>query len=247
MNTTASGTTVSRQLPAIFTVVFALLGILSLPVAGQIVPHLTALQLHPLSIIDSALKFQGIALIFTAIYLLVIYRVNPENFRRFARIGDMNAPASPVSLLGIKATDRWRRVGLTFAVVVTLGTGIFIYIGLIQGKTLDARMIGAIPWAILLAISNAFVEEAMARFGIIVGTHGILRPSTIYIISALVFGIPHFFGTPGGVIGVLMAGFLGWLLAKAAVETRGMLWAWFIHFLQDVVIFFGILLPFFLV
>jgi len=34
-----------------------------------------------------------------------------------------------------------------------------------------------------------------------------------------------------------MAGFLGWLLARSVVDTRGMFWAWFLHFLQDVVIF----------
>ena len=36
---------------------------------------------------------------------------------------------------------------------------------------------------------------------------------------------------------VVMAGLLGWLLGKAMLETRGFFWAWFIHFLQDVLIF----------
>lgn len=54
--------------------------------------------------------------------------------------------------------------------------------------------------------------------------------------SALVFGLPHYFGTPGGVVGSLMAGFLGWLLAKSIQETGGIFWAWLIHFIQDVVI-----------
>ena len=31
--------------------------------------------------------------------------------------------------------------------------------------------------------------------------------------------------------------FMGWLLGKAMVETRGLFWAWWIHFLSDVVIF----------
>ncbi|MFT6005009.1 MAG: hypothetical protein ACI8UQ_002153, partial [Bacteroidia bacterium] len=46
----------------------------------------------------------------------------------------------------------------------------------------------------------------------------------------------HYFGTPGGIIGVIVAGFLGWFLAKSILETKGFFWAWFIHFLQDVVI-----------
>lgn len=32
-------------------------------------------------------------------------------------------------------------------------------------------------------------------------------------------------------------GTLGWFLAKSMVDTKGMGWAWFIHFLLDVVIF----------
>jgi CAAX protease family protein len=42
---------------------------------------------------------------------------------------------------------------------------------------------------------------------------------------------------PYGIVGVVMAGFLGWFLAKAMVETRGFFWPWFIHFCQDVAIF----------
>ena len=45
------------------------------------------------------------------------------------------------------------------------------------------------------------------------------------------------YGIPYGVVGVAMAFALGWLLARSMVETRGLFWAWFIHFCQDVIIF----------
>ncbi|AHF00172.1 hypothetical protein THITH_11215 [Thioalkalivibrio paradoxus ARh 1] len=57
------------------------------------------------------------------------------------------------------------------------------------------------------------------------------------LISAIAFGAPHLRGMPNGLIGAIMAGFLGWLLAKSVIETHGIFWAWFIHFVQDVVIF----------
>jgi len=38
-------------------------------------------------------------------------------------------------------------------------------------------------------------------------------------------------------VGVILAAFLGWILGKSMLETRGLFWAWFIHFLQDVLIF----------
>ncbi len=40
----------------------------------------------------------------------------------------------------------------------------------------------------------------------------------------------------------LAGGVLGWFLARATIETRGFLAPWFIHFLQDVVIFSTIVL-----
>ena len=36
---------------------------------------------------------------------------------------------------------------------------------------------------------------------------------------------------------IITSGFLGWLLAKSVIETKGLGWALLIHFLQDVVIF----------
>jgi hypothetical protein len=42
-------------------------------------------------------------------------------------------------------------------------------------------------------------------------------------------------------VGVVLAGFLGWFLAKSVLETRGIGLAWFIHFVLDVIIFVAIL------
>ena len=56
--------------------------------------------------------------------------------------------------------------------------------------------------------------------------------------AAYFFGISHYFGTPGGIVGGIASIFMGWILSKAMLETRGFFWSWWIHFLQDVVIFF---------
>ena len=42
---------------------------------------------------------------------------------------------------------------------------------------------------------------------------------------------------PKRLSGVVLAGFLGWFLAKSIAETRSFAWAWMIHFTQDVIIF----------
>jgi hypothetical protein len=43
-------------------------------------------------------------------------------------------------------------------------------------------------------------------------------------------------------LGVLLAAFIGWFLSKSMIETQGFFWAWFIHFLQDVVIYFALIM-----
>jgi hypothetical protein len=54
---------------------------------------------------------------------------------------------------------------------------------------------------------------------------------------AVLFGMAHYYGVPYGFPGVILSGFLGWILSKAMIETKGFFWAWFIHFCQDILIF----------
>lgn len=44
------------------------------------------------------------------------------------------------------------------------------------------------------------------------------------------------------VVFTLLAGVLGYVLAKSVLETQGFFWAWIIHFFQDVVIFSSVYL-----
>ena len=98
-------------------------------------------------------------------------------------------------------------------------------------------------WAIPFSMANAFSEEAIFRIGIVSPLYGgAMTVPIILLISGAVFGLPHYFGTPSGIIGVLMAGFLGWLLAMSLVETQGLLIAWAIHFAQNVVIITSMIL-----
>jgi hypothetical protein len=46
-----------------------------------------------------------------------------------------------------------------------------------------------------------------------------------------------FSGVPYGLVGVGLAWFLGWILARSMLETRGLWWARLIHFLLDVSLF----------
>jgi membrane protease YdiL (CAAX protease family) len=108
-----------------------------------------------------------------------------------------------------------------------------------QHGVINGTFFKLVPLVLLFAATNAWTEEILSRFVIVAGLHDQLKPVAICWISAIIFGTPHFFGTPSGVVGAIMAGLLGWVLAKSVLETRSLGWALFIHFLQDVVIFGG--------
>lgn len=219
-------------------------GTLALLVLGALRPEaVTTLWSAPLvsnTFVDGMLKYQIVALGIALAVLVVTAALAPHNARRFYRLGNLAAPAQPVRWLGIKPTDTWKSVGLSFALIVSLATGAYIYFNVVRGQSLDAGLARYLPFILLLAAMNAFTEEAITRLSVVTALDGLIKRSNIYLVSALIFGSVHFFGVPGGVLGMIMAGFLGWLLARSVAETEGMAWAWFIHFLQDVIIFGGL-------
>ncbi len=194
--------------------------------------------------VNQHVAYQLITLGLTAVVLLVLFLLGPTLFRRYFGLGEVGAPVEPVRLLGINTNGRetWRQVGRNFAIIITAVTTVFIYLTLVRGQVSNPVPWGYLLFVPLLAATNAFVEEMITRFGVVVSLEGIASRPVIYLVSAAVFGLAHYFGTPGGLPGVVLAGFMGWLLAKSVVETRGVFWAWFIHFLQDVVIFGGMFL-----
>jgi membrane protease YdiL (CAAX protease family) len=136
--------------------------------------------------------------------------------------------------------NEWNTLGPVLAVGFTLGTTMYMSFAVTsQHGVINGQFWKLLPLVLLFAATNAWSEEIVSRFVIVAGLHGKLSPSVICWISSLIFGVPHFFGTPSGPFGALMAGLMGWLLAKSMLETKSLGWALFIHFLQDLVIFGG--------
>jgi len=190
--------------------------------------------------INRLVTYQAATLPLTVLLVALTAALVPDNFKRYFRIGQMAAPVGAVPVLGIKGTETWKTLGLTFAIIISGVTAAIVLLPAASGAglTLSSYLIGV---AVLLAASNAFVEEYLTRFQVVASLAGRVAPGRIAVISALLFGIPHYLGTPGQLIGVLAASFLGWFLAKSVLETKGLGWAWFVHFLQDVIIFVAVL------
>jgi membrane protease YdiL (CAAX protease family) len=186
--------------------------------------------------VDMQLKYQFLLLSITAISILTTFLLNKQNFSTFFSWGDLTATGEQLKLFGIKKGDSWLKTGVSLGIVITAVAAIFMYFQLRQANINWAALQTGILWIILFSLTNSFGEEMIFRLGIVSPLKGLIAPMTIFLISAVLFGIPHFAGMPNGIIGATLAGILGFVLAKSMYETNGFFWAWSIHFLQDVVI-----------
>jgi membrane protease YdiL (CAAX protease family) len=103
-----------------------------------------------------------------------------------------------------------------------------------RGAAGDVRLL---PLALLLAAMNSFAEETLYR-GALLGP--LLRQVTgnqAISMTAVLFGIAHYHGTPSGFPGMALTFIAGWVFGLAMVETRSILLPWFLHFVPDAVIF----------
>jgi len=93
------------------------------------------------------------------------------------------------------------------------------------------------PLALAWAAMNAFSEEYSYRAAIIATIRPVVGDNQALLLSSFSFGGAHFYGIPYGFLGVGIAACLGYVLGRVMLETEELFWHWFIHLVQDVVIF----------
>jgi membrane protease YdiL (CAAX protease family) len=182
----------------------------------------------------------GIQLQRLAVTLVVLTALLLMGYRRqqfFLVRGQLDAPIEPVRWLGYNKPEPWTRFGVQWAIFITLGTLVFLIIGGRPTPAVFLAVLPQLPMVLLLATMNAFSEELTYRASLLGVLDGIIPSHQALFLTSVFFGLAHYYGVPYGVIGVVMSTFLGWMLGKAMLETRGFFWAWFIHFWQDVAIF----------
>lgn len=171
--------------------------------------------------------------------LLVIYLLAPELRLSLLNLRKADGPVQPSVLLGIRqeGKERWKTLRLSIGSIITLVTAAVMYFAS-RGKTLTGPLLPNLAWVGLFALMNAFIEEVIYRLTFATISENEKPPrQTSLLFGALVFGLVHYFGAaPSGVLGVILASFIGFFLTKSILETRGFFWAWLIHFLQDLVI-----------
>ena len=185
--------------------------------------------------------YLGIYILDTGVALAVIAALWILKRRRsefFLVKGDPAAPIRPVRWLGIRKGESWRTFGWIFTFVAAAAVFFPTFLSVHLSKGTLGRAAGLIPAVLIFAAINAFNEEVYFRASILSTLKDVVGGNQALLIAAAFFGMSHYlYGSPPGVVGFLMTGFLGWLLGKGMLETRGLLWPWFIHFVADVVVF----------
>ena len=171
----------------------------------------------------------------TTIGGLLVLGYKRHNF--FLTCGNLRAPIEPVPLLGFPKRDPWPRFGLQWALYIAAALAVMQYFSQRPSIDLLLKIFPILPSILYYAALNAFNEEMVYRVPMLTTLKSVGGSKQALWMSAYFFGIAHYFGAPGGIVGGLLSIFMGWILGKGMLETRGLFWTWWIHFLSDIVIF----------
>lgn len=189
------------------------------------------------SIINTMFNYQLGALIISSICLLMTFLFANKlrlRYMSFNRKGKMQKS----KLLLLKEDGYWEEDGWGYGLIVVFI--IFIYsLSAFFSTNLKAdfslfNSIIVIP----IAAANAFNEEVMYRVSYVtMGSNETKSNFYGLFMGTFVFGLAHYSGfIPNGLIGALMSAYMGFFFSKSIQETKGIYWAFFIHFILDLVI-----------
>jgi membrane protease YdiL (CAAX protease family) len=154
--------------------------------------------------------------------------------------GQLNAPIEPIRWLGIRRGESWKTFGWIFAIIASLIVAIPTFLAIRPSPNEFLRAAQLLPAILLFASINAFNEEIYFRATLLSTLPQVIGKNHALLINVAFFGLAHYlYGSPPGVVGFMMTGFLALILGKSMLETKGFFWPWLIHFLPDVVIFFS--------
>lgn len=171
------------------------------------------------------------------VMILILFALGYKRKDFFLVRGDLKAPIQPVKILGFPKSESWTKFGLLWSFCIAAGLGVVLYLGVKPSGNLFFKMVPILPSIIFYAALNAFNEEMIFRAPMLATLEPVSGSLNALWMAAYFFGISHYFGIPSGILGAIASIFMGWILSKAMIETRGLFWSWWIHLLSDIVIF----------
>ena len=187
----------------------------------------------PRSMLGSQLLKLSVALLLVSV-VLALTRSRRASFLHLSTPG---ATAQPEWFLPIRRPVPYTRFGPPLALVIGTGTLAFVLLGEHPSLSQLRLALPLLPLVLLWSAMNAFSEEYSYRASLMATIRSAVGNRQALWLTSFFFGVAHFYGIPYGILGVAMATCLGYVLGKAMLETEGIFWPWFIHFVQDVVIF----------
>jgi membrane protease YdiL (CAAX protease family) len=188
-------------------------------------------------IVLSIARVQIPRLFFSIIFFVVMTVIKGNRKAFFMVKGDIDAMAEEIRGM-INERISWLQFGPRFTLYLTFGLLIFLISagGLPEFNAL-IQLIPIFPLILIFAAINSFHEELVYRAALISGLEKSIGSTKAVLLTALYFGIAHYYGVPYGLVGIVLSSFLGFILGKSMVETRGSFWALSIHFIMDIIIF----------
>lgn len=150
-------------------------------------------------------------------------------------------PASALRLLGISAQRTWSDQSLALAGKVAIPTALFMLAGILTSEQSAWPLWTDLLWVPIIACSNALGEEVVFRLLPCSLLGGSATRRTTALVSAVIFGLAHVRGAPGGPIGMIMSGILGYVFTLISLDTRSIRIPVIIHAVLDVVIITAVL------
>ena len=176
----------------------------------------------------------------TLVMLLVLLAMGLKHQDFFLSVGNLKAVAEAEKWGIPRKPETWPGFGGRYALIIITLFLLFMVPAL--KPSLSNLSVGLVLFAAVCAVMNAFAEEFLYRSALLPQVLPLFGKGASLILVASWFGIGHYFGVPQGLTGVIVTTIGGWVFAKAMVETRGMGWPLFLHFVSDFTIYLVILL-----
>lgn len=194
---------------------------------------------HPFSkpIINFYLNYEMSTLLVSLSLLIVLLLVSDNVRLKYLSISKVTSPMKPSLLLGLRKEERWETTGWTIGLIMAAVTSLVLYFQT-SASGYSFKLWPNLIMVLPMAGANAFTEEVVFRLSYVTSTENAgLSPTWAMALGSLVFGIVHYWGiAPKGMLGAVLAAYIGFFLTKSILETKGFLFAWAVHAIQDVVI-----------
>jgi len=186
------------------------------------------------------MAIQLMKLALAAVTILALLLVMRRRQAAGLAFGNLGAPAERVPWLGLMHPAPWTTFGPIVAVTAATMIGLFMWVANRPTADVLARTVPLVGTVLFYSLLNGFSEEISYRVSLVAPLHRTVGKNQAMALTAVFFGLAHYYGgVPLAAFPtVVMTGFLGWLMAKSLIETKGLGWAWFIHAVADIPVFF---------